>query len=301
MKNTTLKTQNNMVQSALSAVTLAVALFAASTEVHAYDLQANTIYANTSGGIYKIELDTFSASKVADTNASLSSIQDIAFDGETLYGINLHWQLLKLEPWQTETVAVNQASSYSLQFQGLEARNGVLYGAETRSLVTIDQQTAATGSPGPGATSYGLGAGEQITDLAFDDAGTLYAAVNFPGIPYSYLGTLDPGTGTLNLVGNSGVENIRALTVKDDVIYAMDAVGDLFTLNTTSGYATQIATAVLPGVLGMDTSPAAATGNTDIGMVDGGNNAGGDTSSGGSLSAFWGLLVVLLAGLRRFS
>lgn len=56
------------------------------------------------------------------------------------------------------------------------------------------------------------------------------------------------------LLGNTGVENIMAITVKDGVIYAMDRVGDLFTLNEVSGFATDVARGVLPGVSGMDTS-----------------------------------------------
>jgi len=300
MQHTTNNLKNTPVKSIVAGIVLATSMLAVSTDATAYDLKANTIYANAKGGIYEINLDTEVATKVADTNASLSSIQDIAFDGSTLYGINYNWQLLKLEPNQNETVAINEASSFSLQFQGLEARDGVLYGAETRSLVTIDKATADTGLPGPGASSYGLGAGEQVTDLAFAEDGTLYASVDFPGIAYTYFGAVDSATGTLNLIGNTGATGIRAITVKDGIVYAMNSVGDLFTLNKVSGFSTTVATAVLPGVYGMDTSPAKIdvvdenTGTADESTVT--TTAG---SAGGSLSVYWMLMLVLVAGLRR--
>lgn len=293
MNKTTHFVKNHSFKSALSATTVALALLLSSADATAYDLQANTIYANATGGIYKIDLTTTTATKVADTNASISRIQDIAFDGTTLYGVNLHWQLLKLEPSQTETVAVNEASSFSLRFKGLEARNGVLYGAELRSLVTLDQQTADTGSLGPGASSYGLGAGEEITDLAFANDGTLYATVVFPGISFTFLGIIDTATGALNLIGNTGAEAITALTVKDDVIYAMNVAGDLLTLNAVSGFSTEVAAAVLPGVRGMDTSP------VNISGTGSSSGSGEGESSSGSLSAYGLFFIVLLVGARR--
>ncbi len=298
MQNTTNILNNKSVKSITAAIVLAASMLTVSTDAAAYDLKSNTIYANASGGIYEIDLNTTVATKVADTNASLSSIQDIAFDGDTLYGINLHWQLLKLEPGQDMTVAVNEASSYSLQFRGLEARDGVLYGAETNLLVTIDQQTAAPGSLGPGSGSYGLGAGEVVTDLAFAADGTLYASVQFPGIAYSYLGTISLDTGELMLVGNTGVENITAVTVKDAVIYALDKAGDLYTVNEVSGFASGVASGVLPGVNGMDTSPVTVA---NAAGPAGGTADGSDEGGAGSLSLYWMLIIAVAAAVRRIS
>lgn len=89
-----------------------------------------------------------------------------------------------------------------------------------------------------------------------------------------------------------------AITIKDDVIYAMDSVGDLYTLNEVSGFSTVIATGVLPGVTGMDTSPATV-------MVPVDNNgdvpsaASGDAASTGSLSAMLLAVIAALSLLRR--
>ena len=302
MNSTTVKTEKNIVRNTVASLMLAATASMLTGEAQAYDLQANTIYAHASGGIYAIDIDTdtasASATKVADAKASLSSIQDIAFDGSTMYGINLHWQLMKLEPNESAAVAVKQAESFSLQFQGLAARNGVLYGAELRSLITLDKTTGNPNELCPGCLGYGLGAGELVTDLAFAANGTLYASVQFPGIPYSYFGTVSTQTGELNLIGNTGVENIMAITIKDDVIYAMDSVGDLYTLNEVSGFSTVIATGVLPGVTGMDTSPATV-------MVPVDNNgdvpsaASGDAASTGSLSAMLLAVIAAMSLLRR--
>jgi len=287
-------TNNTGIKNIAKGSLLAAALVFGMSDANAYDLQSDTIYANADGGIYKIELNgaASSATRVADTNESLSTMGDIAFDGSTIYGANLHWQLLKLEPDSDVTEAINDASSFSLQFNGVEARNGVLYGAETRSLVILDQETAAPSSLGPGSGGYGLGAGELVTDLAFAEDGTLYASVTFSGISYSYLGTISLDTGELMLLGNTGVENITALTVKQGVIYAMDKTGDLYTLNEVSGFASNIATAVLPGVNGMDTSPVMLTAGA-------GTAAGGDESAG-AMSALLFLFAPFVVLMRRF-
>ena len=301
MSNITAKANNKRVTSTISAIMLATVMSAASGEVRAYDLQANTIYASTKDEIYRVELNgaATTATKVADSNASLSGIQDVAFDGSVMYGANLHMQLLKLEPSADVTQPINEAASYSLQYQGLEARNGVLYGAELRSLVIIDK---ATGNPvsGNGIGGYGLGAGELVTDLAFAEDGTLYASVNFEGIPYSYLGTLDTNTGELMLLGNTGVEYILAITVKDGLLYAMDRQGSLYSLNDVSGYATIVAEQVLPGVSGLDTSPAqvsAGATTAGTGATDNDTDTGG--GSGGSLSAVLLILVSITSLMRR--
>ena len=219
MTSTTVKTNKTSIRNAAASLMLLAATDMVTGEAHAYDLQANTIYAHASDGIYAIDIDSTTASasatKVADAKASLSSIQDIAFDGNTMYGINRHWQLMKLEPNESEAVSVKKAESYSLQFQGLAARNAVLYGAELRSLITLDKATGNTGALCSGCGSYGLGVGEVVTDLAFAADGTLYASVRFPGTSYSFLGTVSTQTGELMILGNTGVENVTAITVKD--------------------------------------------------------------------------------------
>lgn len=149
---------------------------------------------------------------------------------------------------------------------------------------------------GTGLKSYGLCAGELVTDLAFAADGTLYVSVQFPGISYSYFGTISTETGELMLLGNTGVEYVIAITVRDDVIYAMDRVGDLYTLNEVSGFSTLIAADVLPGVTGLATSSAAI-----VAPVDGSNPsaASGEGTSTGGLSVYWMMLVALMSAFRR--
>jgi len=242
------------ISNSIAALVLGVASLAA-VNAHAYVLQANTIYAQAEHAVYAIDVEAGSAKKVADAVATLSELQDLAFDGSSMYGVNLHWQLMKLAPLDSAATSVKDAESFSLQFEGLESRDGVLYAAERNTMLVIDQATGNTEYLCDGCVGYGLGAGEIVTDLGFSEAGTLYASVQFTGIPYTYLGVIDIATGQLSLIGNTGVENIVAITVKDAVIYAMDKAGDLYTLNEVSGFATDVATGVLPGVNGMATSP----------------------------------------------
>lgn len=295
--------RKSIVKNTIASLLLVSGMAAAVTDANAYDLKANTIYANVKGGIYKINLDLINlpasnktnAVKVADTNESYSSIQDIAFDGSTAYGMNLNWQLLKIEPSQNKTVAINSATSYSHQYRGLEARGGELYAAETRSLQKIDKATGKTRALAPGATGYGLGGGEQVDDLAFAEDGTLYAMVSFPRVSYgnSYLATLNKTTGSLTLIGSTGVSAMRALTVKDGILFAMNSVGDLYALDPNSGNGIKVASAVLPGVYGMDTSP--------VNLASPKADSNGDDEGGaGGLSVYLVLAIAVAGWLRRF-
>jgi len=287
------------ISNSIAALVLGVASLAA-VNVHAYDLQANTIYAQAEHAVYAIDVEAGSAKKVADAVATLSGLQDLAFDGSSMYGVNKHWQLMKLEPLDSAATSVKDAESFSLQFEGLEARGGVLYAAERNSMLVIDQATGDTDYVCDGCVGYGLGAGEMVTDLAFTETGTLYASVQFSGIPYTYLGTIDVATGVLNLIGNTGVENIVAITVKDAVIYAMDKLGDLYTLNDVSGFATDVATGVLPGVTGMATSPRSIV--IPVAEQDGQSteqSAAEEGSGAGSMTWLAMLLAGLVSLLRR--
>ena len=276
---------------------MSAALFAAmltSGSAYAYELRPNTIYAQANSAIFAVDVDNYSATKVADAPATMSELQDLAFVDSDMYGVNQHWQVMKLGPLDSQASTVKEAESYSLSFQGLESRDGVLYAAEHNSLVKLDRMTGMTQALCDGCGAYGLGAGELVTDLAFSADGTLYAVIDFSGIPYSYFGHIDTSTGNLNLIGNTYVKNLKAITEKDGVMYAMGTDGSLHTLNKVSGFATQVAQDVLAGVAGMGTS----TDNIVIPLQEqvGGNPVDDATeSTGGSGSMSW--LILALANL----
>lgn len=255
------------------------------TSSHAYNLQANTIYAQSGNSIYMIDVDSATATQVADANASLSEIQDLAFDGDNLFGMNLNWQLNVIEMQDSAMQPVKDAESFSLQFQGLEARNGILYGAERNALTIINKASGNTEALCDGCAGYGLGVGELVTDLAFAEDGTLYALIYFSQVQSTYLGVIDLSTGLIDeLRGNTDVPGLIALTVREGVIYAMDRSGDLYTLGSANGAAVKVADAVLPGVTGMDTSP----------MAVGANNAAIGEQGSGSGSLSWLMISLLL-------
>ena len=252
-------------------------------DAHATPLKSNTIYVNTSTTLYEVDLATTTATSVGQANPSISQIEDIAFDGNELYGLTYLMQIFKYNENTSAMVAVNNYTSYALHHRGLEARSGTFYAAGYYGLQTVNKQTGAFTDVG----YYGLGAGERVNDLAFSADGTLYAIVSF-GLTYDYLGTINPDTGELSLIGNTFVSGTRGLTEKDGELYLINSVGNLYSLSKTSGASTLIANGLVAGAYGMDTSPAA-----------GSYSEGG--SGGGSLSLPLMLMIVLMTLARMMN
>ena len=275
-------TQTSGISSFMRNGLVAAGLLVASASLQAEPLQANTIYVTDSTGLYAIDETRGTATRVGDASTGFSSIQDIAFDGNELYGLTRLMQFFKYDTETNEMIALNGYSSYAQTHRGFAAYNGVFYAAENRVLQTANPDAGTFGPVGP----YGLGAGEEVDDLAFSSDGTLYAAVNF-NITYgtSYLATLDTNTGEMNLIGNTFISALRGLTEKDGVLYGINSVGDLYEIDKVSGMGTLLASDVVSGAYGMATSPS----NTGGGSIDSGEGS----SSGGALS--WPLMILMVS------
>ena len=282
MKNQT--TQSNaktLLRNTLAAATI---MLAGTELLQAEPLLPDTIYVTTSTGLYSVDEVAGTSVRVAEADPALSQIQDIAFDGETLHGLTSLMQFFIFDEVTNAMIPTNNASSYALSHYGLESRNGQFYAAEARVLQAANPQTGTFTNIGV----YGLGADEQVTDLAFGADGVLYASVSFT-LSYDYLATLNPATGEMNIIGNTFISGLRAMTEKNGVLYGMNSSGDLYSIDKVSGFGTMLASAVVPGAYGMTTSPAAM-----------GNNMGsnGDASGGGALSLPLMLLMGVMIMLR---
>lgn len=262
-----------------------------SGQVTAAALESNRIYVTDRNSLYLVDEVTGAASVVAEADPPLGQIEDIAFDGSTLYGLSGLMQVFTYNASSAKMEAQNNYTSFALQHYGLEAFGGMVFAAENNLLMRLDPATNTFSDVGSG---YGLGAGETVNDLAFDESGILYASVSVSGQP-DLLGVLDPVNGTLVLLGSTGVSGLRAITVKDGILYGMSSVGDLYTLSRFNGFATMIHASVVPGAYGMETSPA----NLSVGGAGSGTGGGSGDDSGSSAMSLPVLLAILgLVSLR---
>ena len=263
---------------------IATSLLMGSNIAIADPLQPDTLYANTGEGLYAIDETTWTATRVGTTDPLFSDIQDITYSSGKMYGISTLMQFFEYDETQENMIGQNGYQSYADQFYGLDSYQGEFYVAGRYGLYRVETSNMTYEPVG----GYGLGAGEEVTDLAFADNGTLYALVDF-NITYGsqYLATLDVNTGEMNLLGATYINGARGLTFKNGTLYAINSSGDLYSVDPASGFGTLIQADVVPGALGLGRTPAAL------------NAGGGDGSSGGALSLPMLLLIGLLPLLRK--
>lgn len=266
---------------------IATSLLLGSNIAMADPLQPDTLYANTGEGLYAIDQTTWTATRVGTTDPVISNIQDITYSNGKMYGISTLMQFFEYDETRETMIGQNGYQSYADQFYGLDSYQGEFYVAGHYGLARVETSDMSYDYIG----SYGLGAGEEVTDLAFADDGTLYATVTF-NVTYAsdYLATLDLSTGEMNLIGNTYINGSRGLTFKNGTLYAINSVGDLYSVDTTSGMGTLLKEDMLPGAYGLGRTPA---------DLNAGGASGGDGSSGGALSLPMLLLIGLLPLLRK--
>ena len=248
--------------------------------VQAEPLKANTIYVNTSTSLFEVDETTGTATLVGNANPSVSQIEDLAFNGNNLYGLSYLMQFFKYDTAASNMVSLNNYTSYSSHHQGFEYGNGVYYAASNYGLETVNLESGTFTYVG----SYGLGAGEQVTDLAYSYDGKLYATVTFNiSYGYDYLAVIDTSNGNMQLIGSTYIAGTRGLTEKNGELYAINSTGDLYSINKTTGAGMLLANAVVSGARGM------ATSSMDM---------GGDGTGGGALSLPV-MVLMMLFGLVR--
>ena len=130
-------------------------------------------------------------------------------------------KLWKVDPTSGATTLVGSTGH---AITGLAARGDRLYGAAGKgdnNFYAIDPQTGAAtliGSFGPAVTTW-----VNSISMSFDDAGTLWAVINYvppqdssqPVADWSDLATIDPATGTVTVLGPiTGPESLRQVGMK---------------------------------------------------------------------------------------
>lgn len=251
--------------------------------VQAEPLQPNTLYATNHEGLYAIDTTAWTTTRIGDADPAFTNVEDIAVSGNSMYGVATNMQMFEYNEITANMDALTAPRSYADNLYGLDQYQGVLYTAGHYGLARVDPATDTFDYIG----SYGLGAGEEVTDLAFAPDGTLYASVTF-NITYGseYLTTIDVTTGEMNIIGPMLIYGARGLAFKDGTLYAIDSVGDVYSVDPISGLGTLLHEAVLPGAYGMTATPAGFG-------ASGGAGGDGGSSSGGSLS--WPVMALLFA------
>jgi hypothetical protein len=163
----------------------------------------------------------------------------------TLVGCAYGGSFFKIDPNNGSGVLIGP-----IGFNGLNslARNSTaeMYSVAGRDLIRIDPNT------GNGTLVVTIQAPYDIRALAFSPAGALYAVTNggglgATGVPDDLV-TIDPSTGIVTVIGNTGREAIQALAfAANGTLYAWDINRGLLTINTTTAAATLVNPAITPG------------------------------------------------------
>lgn len=124
--------------------------------------------------------------------------------------------------------------------KGADIAGIVMYGSDTfeTALINVDCDTAETQAIGTTSS--------HIAGLAFHrETGILYGISSFSG---GALYTIDPATGTAQLVGNTGISYAHGLAIDQatGILYATSWVSELYSIDSGTGVATMI------GPLGYD-------------------------------------------------
>lgn len=271
---------------------LVASLMLGGSLAYAEALKPDTIYVNTVDALYEVDTGSYTASRIADVSLPVSEIDDMTIINNTLYGLSARMQFTRYGEATATMQTLNDPHSYDDLTRGMVSYYGTTYATGYSGLYTVDPNNDGFNFVG----YFGLGAGEDVTDLAVSDSGVIYATVTFHVTSASdYLATLDPDTGAMNIIGNTYVYGTRGLTMKNGVLYAINSSGDLFTLNKTSGASTLLASGVVHGAYGMASTDARFV--SSIAGNSGGNTL--DNASGGSLSLLSLLIVTIMAGLHR--
>ncbi len=187
--------------------------------------------ADLSSRLYTLDPATGSSRLVGAVN--IASVTDIAFHGQTLYGITFS-QFVRLNP-DTGAGVIIGAIGGGFTTNGLAvASDGTVYAGTTNGqLIRINPVTGAgtlVGNFGGGLTSSG--------DLAFDSNDVLYASLNSGGSVV--LAQVNRNTGVATVIGPTGLTTVYGLAFCCCRLYGTSTFGELLDINAATGKATVI-------------------------------------------------------------
>jgi hypothetical protein len=177
-------------------------------------------------------LDPATASPHLVGAVGIPTVTDIAFHGQTLYGITFS-QFLRLNPDTGAGVVIGAIGAFTTNGLAV-AGDGIVYASTTGGqLIRINPGTGAgtlVGNFGGGLTSSG--------DIAFDSNDVLYGALNSGA--NVVLARIDRNTGVATVIGPTGLSTVYGLAFSCCRLYGVSAAGELLDINVATGHATVI-------------------------------------------------------------
>jgi hypothetical protein len=196
---------------------------------------AGRFLAHSSSSLYQIDPAAPSSTAIGDIGFSVTDIA--VTEDNMLWGITYD-SLLSIDYCTGIGRYVGNVGSTSTLNALVAAPGGVLFGADYSGDVwRIDPVTAAgtrIGNYGPGLHSSG--------DIAWGPDGLLYGTVTVAWSSNDLLISVDPATGSANVIGNIGFARIYGLAVLAGVLYGLTDSGQLITINRSTGGGTLVAT-----------------------------------------------------------
>jgi WD40 repeat protein len=214
-----------------------------------------TLYTSDSGNVlYTLNESTGIVEKIG--RMSGSTMTDLAFDGEILYGVNFSRQLVEIDPKTANTITTYNVGASSINSLAISP-DGKIFSAGSGFMGALYIINPNSNTP-THVGYYGFGLASS-GDLAFDPNGILYATVTKSGSSTDWLAQIDTTTGVADLIGPIGVRGLYGISFKCKVLYGVSSSGQLVEINTTTGKGTIISIPKpLPVAWGMS-----VYGNTD--------------------------------------
>ena len=187
-------------------------------------------YAVTSANqLGTIDLQTGVFTQVGTVNGIAGATEgDVTrLPGGLLYGVDSTSRLVLIDPVALTTSLVGPCgnSIFALAFR----KDGALFGASGSRLFTINPNTGAASLVGE------MGVSSSYWDIKFDDSGQLYLAAQ------TSLFKVNTSTGQATLVGAIGFP-VWALNFENGTLYGFTTVGQITSINTTTGAGTLVST-----------------------------------------------------------
>uniref|UniRef100_A0A7V5XIA6 Bacterial repeat domain-containing protein n=1 Tax=Thermodesulfobacterium geofontis TaxID=1295609 RepID=A0A7V5XIA6_9BACT len=204
-------------------------------------ITSSILYANDIFSLYTIDVNNGDIRKVGDIG--IDWVSDIAFYGDTLYGITLLNH--SSENSTSQFLIIDRATGIGrvigdtgFKFlSGLAvSSNGTIYAVSEANedyivscrLIKIDPQT------GRGTLIKDFGTQLSCYDLAFAPNGELYATVESNN--KYYLTKIDLSRGNINLIGEIGYEHVWGISFIDNLLYGVTWFnGELIEIDTNTG------------------------------------------------------------------
>lgn len=202
----------------------------------------SAVYAHTATSLYRVDPDTYAATKVGDFGLSglLEVMTDLAIDGNgNLIGVTFS-SVYSIDATTGHATQLS-AGSLATQFNGLSFVPGttgdILIGTDNAdgNVYQVNSTTGATNVIGSMGGSY-VSSGDVVS---VDGFGTVQTV---PGSSHDVLVRLAPGTFAATPIGtNTGFDKIYGLGFWKGKVFGFTYTGQIITIDPMTGVGTQVA------------------------------------------------------------